>query len=125
MRVIHECAMLVQGVLILERFAGLDGALAQTAYTIHPARPQEAVPMDACWRRQTIGDVDAHVVALDCLNGWSMDATIVAPALGDKAGREFVRHRLGDEMKDLHTIDDLPWQREAVGCDDRLIADAG
>ncbi len=57
----------------------------------------------------------AHAIALDRLDRRSVDPAVVAPAKRAEAGSELVIDLLGDEVIDLHAVDDLPRKRGAPG----------
>lgn len=89
------------------------------------------MPMNAGGRVEAVGNVDANHVAFDGFERGAMNAAIVTPAFGNEAGMiihrrdEFMRNWLRDQMKDLGTINHLPWQRHAIGRDDGFVVDAG
>ena len=62
-----------------------------------------------------------HLVAFDRFDGRPVNAVVVAPTFRDESGRELMRHRLGDEMIDLHSVDHLPRQRQSIRRDDGFV----
>ena len=117
-RVIHVRAVLTERELVAERLARLDNVLGEAADAVHAVRQQEAVPVDGRAAGQPVGHVDADAIAFDRFDRRTVDAAVVAPALRLEAGRELVLHLLGDKVKDLHAVHDLPRQRDIVGRDD-------
>jgi hypothetical protein len=59
---------------------------------------------------ELVGDVDAHAVAFDRLDRRAVHAAVVAPALGAQPGANSWATDLGDEVEDLHAVDDLERQ---------------
>ena len=80
-RVVHRRAALAQRELVLERLARRDRLLREAADAVHPVDQLDAVPMDGGRRRQSVGHVDAHAIALDGLDHRAVDAAAIAPAL--------------------------------------------
>ena len=68
---------------------------------------------------ETIGDVDTNPVAFHRFDRGAVHAAVVAPALCFQAGRKLVVDFFGDEVINLHPVNDLPRQRGAAGSHDR------
>src|SRR6185295_13215842 len=83
-RVVHESAVLLERVFVFESLARLNRLLRYAGYAVHATWDQDAVPVNARWRRETVRDVDAHMVAFDGLDGRTVDALVVAPTLSDE-----------------------------------------
>ncbi len=124
-RVVHERAVLDQRELVLEGLAGADHALTEPSHSVHAARKQDAVPVHGGWSAELVRDVDAHAVALDRFDRWSVYEAVVAPALGLEPRRELVQDGLGDQVIDLDAVDELPAQGCPIRSDDGRVVDAG
>ena len=70
---------------------------------------------------QLVGDEDAHLVALDRLDGRAGRLAVVAPQMRLHAGRDLAHDRLGDEMELLPVAVHAPRQGPAVERDDGLV----
>ena len=121
MGVVHEGAALAQRPLVPEGLARRDGALGETAHSVHAARQVHAVPVHGGGRGQPVGDVNTHPLALDRLDDGGVHTAAVAPALGPETRGKFMVERLGHEMEHLHAVDDLEGQRGPVRNDHRLV----
>ena len=98
-RVVHEGAGLLQDELVDEGLARRDVRLGQSADAVHAVGQELAVPVHRRVLRQLVGDEDAHLVALDRLDGRSRRLAVVAPQVRLHAGRELAHDGLGDEME--------------------------
>ena len=106
-RVVHQRAMLVERPLVAEGLTGLDRRLAQPTDTIHAMGNEDPVPVHSGRSGELVGDVDPHPISLHCLQGRSVHAPVVSPALGFETGSELMLHLLRGEMKDLHSLHHL------------------
>ena len=85
-------------------------------FWVSPATPsmplgkQDAVPVDAGRLGEPVGDVDANAVAFDRFDRRPGRAAVVTPAFGLQSRGELVLDLLGDQVKDLHAVDDLERQ---------------
>jgi hypothetical protein len=120
-RVVHERAGLLQDELVNERLAGRDVRLGQAADPVHAVGQELAVPVHRCVLRQLVGDEDADLIALDCLNGRAGRLAVVAPQVRLHAGGELAHHGLGDEVELLPVAVLPPGQGPAVEGDDGLV----
>ena len=77
--------------------------------------------MNACGLGKIVCDVNPDTIAFDCLNRWAMHMTVEAPAFCAHAGRELMIDLFGNEVIHLHTIDNLPRQRNVVRRNDRRV----
>ena len=68
MGVIHLCAVLNERLFVFEGLARTDGLLVGLGHAIHTSWQDDAVPMDRGRLGQFVGNVNAHTVALDCLD---------------------------------------------------------
>jgi len=62
-RVVHEGTVLPDGVLVLEGFAGLNDFLVEAPYSVHSARDDQTVPMDAGGFGQLVRDVNPDAIS--------------------------------------------------------------
>src|SRR6267142_337899 len=121
--VVHEGAVLPDGVFIFEGLTWLDSPLAQSSHTIHSAWQQNAMPMNARRSRQLIRHINANPVSLDALDGRAVNAAVEAPAEGAAFlvpfgfRNEDVIDFFADEVEYLHAIDHAKWQCGAVQSD--------
>src|SRR5712691_2387593 len=123
---VHVSAVLFESEFVFESIAGIYGFLSEARHTIHAVREKDAVPVNGGRGRQLVGDVDADAVAFNGLDGGSVDLAVEPPAIGDKAGSEFViGDLLCDQVIDFDAINDFPWQRAAVGGDDGVVVFTG
>ena len=79
------------------------------------------MPMHGRVLGQLVGHEDAHLVALDHLDGRAGRLAVVAPQVRLHAGRDLAHDRLGDEVELLPVAVLPPRQRPAVQRHDRLI----
>lgn len=115
MRVVKECAVLVQLKLIGELFAGWNRILRQAVNAIHAVRHVEAVPMNACGLRQFVMHDDPHAVAFDHFNRGPRHTVIESPHIKPHVGQEFAAGVTTVEMKLFDALFHLPRQFRQVG----------
>src|SRR5258707_11301508 len=80
--VVHEGAVLPDGVFIFEGLTRLDRLLAQSSDSIHSTWQQNAMPVNAGRSGQLIRHVNANPASLDALDGRVVNAAVKAPAEG-------------------------------------------
>jgi hypothetical protein len=79
------------------------------------------MPMDGRVFRQLVGDEDADLVALDGLDRRTGGLPVIAPKMGDHAGRDFPHHLLGNQVELLPIAIHLPRSRPTIERYDGLI----
>ena len=104
MRVVHVGAMLTQRELVGVGLSRLDVRLAQAADAVHPARQQNAVPVNGGVLGEFVRHQDPDSVALDRFDGRARCAAVVAPGFHGRAGRELVFNLFGGQVKFLDAI---------------------
>ena len=118
--VVHEGAVLPDGVFLIERLTRLDRPLAESSDTVQSAWQQNAMPVNAGRSGQLIRHVNANPVSLEALDSRAVNAAIEAPAEGTAflvpfgLRNEDMIDFLTDEMEHLHAIDHAKRQRGAV-----------
>src|ERR1041384_8026421 len=70
---------------------------------------------------ELVGHIDAHAVPFHGFDGRTVHAAVVSPTARLQARCQLVLHLLGDQMVDLHAVDHLPRQGDAVGRYYRLV----
>lgn len=82
------------------------------------------MPMNARGSRKSVGDVDANTISFHGLNRRPMHLTVKCPAVRDQTGRNFMSHRFGNQMINLHTVHDFPGKSGTVRSDHRRVVPA-
>src|SRR4030095_6032421 len=95
--------------------------LRKSSDSVHRAGKDDGVPMNSCCRAQPIGDVNADPMALDGFDGRPVYAAVISPASCAQPRREFVIDFLGDQVKNLDSVDDLERECYAIRRDDWIV----
>ncbi len=104
MRVVHEGAGFGQIELIDKSLARRDARMAEPADAVHARGQDQPVPMHGGMLGQAVGDIDAHPVTLDRLNGGAGGLAVIPPEPCDHPVGQFALHRFCDEMEFFHTV---------------------
>ena len=103
-RVVHEGTWPACYKLIHKGLAHRDLFLVQATHAVHAIGQALAVPVDGGVLWQLVGHKDAHLVALDHLDGRTGALAVVAPHVDDKARCHLAHHWLSHQMELLDTV---------------------
>src|SRR5678815_4684236 len=126
-RQVHEGTVLPEGEFVFERLPGLNRFLRKPSYSVHPIGQDDAVPVHARRRWQIVSYIDTHPITFHHFDRRPVHLFVVTPAMSPKrlVGRglrhKLVIHLVNREMKDLHTVHQLPRGGGAVKRDRGLV----
>ena len=120
-RVVHEGAGASRHKLVNPGFAHGDLPLVQASHAVHAIGQALAVPVHGGVLGQFVRHINAHLVALNHLDGRAGTLAVVTPHVDDKARCHFAHHRLGHQVELFHTILHAKGQGPTVQGDHRLV----